>query len=139
MFRSLQENACIVSAINLEKVQAFTGLTFEEIVFAGGASKGTLWCQILSDVTGCRIKVPVVKEATALGAAMCAAVGAGIYGTIEEASSAWVKWECTYTPDPQNTEHYQSVKKRWQQVYEKQLELVDEGVVKPMWKAPGVL
>ena len=138
MFRSLQENACIVSAINLEKVRAFTGLTFEEIVFAGGASKGRLWCQILADVTGCRIKVPVVKEATALGAAMCAAVGAGIYGTIEEASSAWVKWERTYTPNLQNTQHYQSVKKRWQQVYEKQLELVDEGVVKPMWKAPGV-
>ena len=41
MFRSLQENACIVSAINLEKIKAFTGLEFDEIVFAGGASKGT--------------------------------------------------------------------------------------------------
>ena len=78
MFRSLQENACIVSAINLEKVKAFTGLEFDEIVFAGGASKGTLWCQILADVTGCTIKVPKVKEATALGAAMAAGVGAGV-------------------------------------------------------------
>ena len=43
-------------------------LTYDEIVFAGGASKGALWCQILADVTGCKIKVPKVTEATALGA-----------------------------------------------------------------------
>jgi len=138
MFRSLQENACIVSAINLEKVKAFTGLDFEEIVFAGGASKGALWCQILADVTGCRIKVPEVKEATALGAAMCAAVGAGLYESIESASDAWVAWEHTYLPNGENTTTYETVKKRWQQVYEKQLALVDEGLVEAMWKAPGV-
>ena len=57
MFRSLQENACIVSAINLEKIKTFSHIEIDEIVFAGGASKGTLWCQILTDVTGCKIKV----------------------------------------------------------------------------------
>jgi len=57
MFRSLEENACIVSSINLEKIEAFTNLEIKEIVFAGGASKGALWCQILADVTGCKIKV----------------------------------------------------------------------------------
>ncbi len=86
MFRSLQENACIVSAINLEKIKAFSHVDIEEIVFAGGASKGPLWCQILADVTGCKIKVPKVTEATALGAAMAAGVGAGIYDSMVNGS-----------------------------------------------------
>ncbi len=69
MFKSLQENACIVSSINLDKIKAFTNLQIDEIVFAGGASKGELWSQTLADVTGCKIKIPKVTEATALGAA----------------------------------------------------------------------
>ena len=64
MFRSLQENACIVSDINLKKIEAFSGIKTKTIVFAGGASKGALWCQILSDVTGCEIKIPNVTEAS---------------------------------------------------------------------------
>ena len=138
MFRSLQENACIVSAINLEKIKAFTGLSFDEIVFAGGASKGVLWCQILADVTGCTIKVPQVTEATALGAAMAAGVGAGVYENMVSASEALVEWDKTYMPDMQNFEIYQQIKEQWQEVYSEQLKLVDRGLTASMWKAPGV-
>ncbi len=138
MFRSLEENACIVSMINLEKIKAFTALEIDEIVFAGGASKGELWCQILSDVTGCTIKIPKVKEATALGTAMSASVGAGLYPTIDSASLAWVKWDKTYTPNNQNHTLYQKIKTQWQEVYSTQLGLVDKGLTTSMWMAPGV-
>jgi autoinducer 2 (AI-2) kinase len=138
MFRSLQENACIVSAINLEKIKEFSGLEFSEIVFAGGASKGSLWCQILADVTGCKVKVPKVKEATALGAAISAGVGAGIFSSIEEASEELVVWESEYLPNSSNFTKYANLKKRWQEVYENQLTLVDRGLTESMWKAPGV-
>jgi autoinducer 2 (AI-2) kinase len=138
MFRSLQENACIVSAINLEKIKAFTNLEFGEIVFAGGASKGELWCQILADVTGCKIKVPKVTEATALGAAMAAGVGAGIYVSIASASEILVEWEKIYTPNSKNHQVYNKIKEKWQTVYANQLTLVDKGLTGSMWKAPGV-
>ncbi|MDQ7083865.1 MAG: autoinducer-2 kinase [Sulfurovum sp.] len=138
MFRSLEENACIVSMINLEKIKAFTALEIDEIVFAGGASKGALWCQILSDVTGCTIKIPKVKEATALGTAMSAAVGAGLYESIESASLAWVKWDKSYTPNRKNHALYQELKTRWQEVYATQLGLVDRNLTQSMWKAPGI-
>jgi autoinducer 2 (AI-2) kinase len=138
MFRSLQENACIVSAINLEKVKAFSGLEFDEIVFAGGASKGTLWCQILADVTGCTIKVPKVKEATALGAAMAAGVGAGVYENMDSASESLVEWEKEYVPNAENFDIYNKIKTQWQAVYANQLTLVDKGLTESMWKAPGV-
>lgn len=138
MFRSLEENACIVSAINLEKIKQFSKLGIDEIVFAGGASKGELWCQILADVTGCTIKIPKVTEATALGAAMAAGVGAGIYESISEAAERLVVWDKAYTPDNENFDIYASIQKQWQELYENQLALVDRGLTQSMWKAPGV-
>jgi sugar (pentulose or hexulose) kinase len=138
MFRSLQENACIVSNINLEKIKEFTNLDFKEIVFAGGASKGKLWPQILSDVTGCKIKIPKVTEATALGAAMSAGVGAGIFESLSSAAKTLVVWDKEYLPNEENTKEYKKIQEKWQEVYEKQLKLVDEGLTTSMWQAPGL-
>ena len=138
MFRALQENACIVSAINLEKVEEFTKLKFTEIVFAGGASKGKLWPQILADVTGCKIKIPKVTEATALGAAMAAGVGAGVFTSLSQASKELVVWDKEYLPNMENKKAYDDIKDKWIKTYEKQLELVDLGLTNSMWKAPGV-
>ncbi|RUM69171.1 MAG: autoinducer-2 kinase [Sulfurovum sp.] len=138
MFRSLQENACIVSAINLNKIEEFTGIKVKEIVFAGGASKGALWSQILADVTGCRVKVPKVTEATALGSAMSAGVGAGVYGSLVEASEELVRWEKVYEPNKLNFDKYNTIQQKWCEVYEAQLDLVDRGLTQSMWKAPGL-
>ena len=138
MFRSLQENACIVSAINLEKIKAFSHIDIKEIVFAGGASKGALWCQILADVTGCKIKVPKVTEATALGAAIAAGVGAGMYESIARAAEDLVAWDKEYTPNHENFSQYAAIKAQWEEVYENQLSLVDRELTVSMWRAPGV-
>ncbi len=138
MFRSLEENACIVSSINLEKIKEFTGVEIEEIVFAGGASRGKLWSQILADVTGCRIKIPRVTEATALGTAMAAGVGAGIYSSMREAANKLVVWEREYKPNMENFVKYQEIKESWKKAYEVQLKLVDDNITTSMWKAPGL-
>ncbi|MGB5867281.1 MAG: autoinducer-2 kinase [Arcobacteraceae bacterium] len=138
MFRSLQENACIVSDINLKKIEAFSGIKTEQIVFAGGASKGKLWCQILADVTGCIVKIPNVTEAKALGAAMAAGVGAGIYKDLKSAAKELVAWDKAYTPNIPNHELYKSVKETWQKAYNEQLKLVDNNITTSMWKAPGL-
>ncbi|MEA3354455.1 MAG: autoinducer-2 kinase [Campylobacterota bacterium] len=138
MFRSLEENACIVSSINLDKIKKFTNIEIDTIVFAGGASKGELWCQILSDVTGSKIKIPKVTEATALGAAMSAGVGAGIYSDIKSAAKQLVVWDKTYLPNKKNNSTYNDIKSRWQEIYMAQLKLVDRGLTESMWKAPGL-
>ena len=138
MFRSLQENAAIVSGINLDKIKAFSGIQIDELVFAGGASRGALWSQILADVTGCVVKIPRVTEATALGAAMAAGVGAGIYETIPSAAKELVVWDKTYEPNMDNYKQYQEMKTKWQSAYEVQLKLVDDNITTSMWKAPGL-
>jgi len=138
MFKALQENACIVSAINLEKIKEFSGVEIDEIVFAGGASKGELWSQTLADVTGCKVKIPKVTEATALGACISAGVGAGIYSSLVEASKELVIWDKVYEPNMENKKLYDEIKIKWQKAYEIQLKLVDDNITTSMWKAPGL-
>ncbi|MDA7848276.1 autoinducer-2 kinase [Sulfurospirillum sp.] len=138
MFKSLQENACIVSAINLEKIKMFSSIKIDSVVFAGGASKGELWCQILSDVLGCEVKIPKVTEATALGASMAAGVGVGIYADLKTAAKELVMWDKTYQPNMQNHKLYNEIQLNWQKAYEIQLSLVDKNITQSMWKAPGL-
>jgi len=138
MFKALQENACIVSAINLEKIKEFTGVEIDEVVFAGGASKGELWSQTLADVTGCRVKILKVTEATALGACISAGVGAGVYNSLVEALKELVVWDKVYEPNMDNHKKYEEIKNKWIKAYEVQLKLVDDNITTSMWKAPGL-
>ncbi len=138
MFRSLEENACIVSNINLQKIKDFSGIQINEIVFAGGASKGSLWCQILSDVTNCTIKIPKITEVTSLGVAICAGVGAGVYKSLEDGAQKLVSFEKSYYPNQENHKIYKEIERKWSAIYEEQLKLVDQGLTTSMWKAPGV-
>jgi autoinducer 2 (AI-2) kinase len=84
------------------------------------------------------VKVPVVKEATALGVAMACGIGSGIYNSFEEAGKNIVKIERTYEPNAINYVQYGEIKERWLKVYAAQMELVKEGILEPMWKAPGI-
>ncbi len=138
MFKSLEENACIVSAENLDNIFNFTGVKPSSIVFAGGASKGALWSQTLADVTGMSVKIPKVTEATALGCAMAAGVGAGVYKSIKEVAKDLVEFEKTYEPNMQNHQKYIEIRKNWKRAYERELSLVDDNITQSMWKAPGL-
>lgn len=138
MFRALQENAAIVSLLNLEQVAHFSGVKADSLVFAGGGSKGKLWSQILADVTGTPVNVPIVKEATALGCAIAAGVGCGIYDSLVSAGKNLVRWESHYQPNADNHKLYQHIKSNWQSIYAKQLSLVDDKLTTPLWRAPGI-
>jgi len=138
MFRALEENAAIVSMLNLEAIFNFTQTDSDVITFAGGAAKGKLWAQILSDVTGKEVRIPRVTEATALGGAMAAGVGAGCYSSIAAAAQELVVWEHRYEPDMKHHKRYTQAAAAWREVYQAQLALVDAGLTHSMWKAPGL-
>ena len=59
--------------------QAVTGEEAGELVVAGGGARLAPWLQIKADVSGCRLSAPDLPEATLLGAAIAAGVGAGIW------------------------------------------------------------
>ena len=69
-YRAILENTALLVRSHIELVKESTGHEPDELIFAGGAAKSPLWSQIVADVTGKPVKVPVVKEATALGAAI---------------------------------------------------------------------
>lgn len=138
MFRSLQENAALVSMLNLEAIFNWTQTSSDSITFAGGASKGALWCQILADATGKEIRVPSVTEATALGGAFACGVGIGEYSSMAEVAESHVEWKSVYEPNMKNRALYQEIAQQWQEAYKVQLSLVDRGITTSMWKAPGI-
>ncbi|WP_283609028.1 autoinducer-2 kinase [Faecalispora anaeroviscerum] len=137
-YRAILENTAMVTKGHLDLVREATQNMPKEIIFAGGASKSPLWCQILSDVLGLPVKVPVVKEATALGAAVLAGVGVGIYSDAAEAAQKLVKWDREYQPNAEAHALYLRMYEPWHKVYTAQLELCREKLTKPMWSAPGV-
>lgn len=137
-YRAILENTAMVTRGHMELVKEATGNMPREVIFAGGASKSGLWCSILADVLGVPVKVPVVKEATALGAALLAGKGIGVYKDLSETASRLVKIEKTFTPDSGNTKVYDELYPVWKQVYKAQLELAEKGLTRCLWKAPGV-
>ena len=76
------------------------GRKVDQVVFTGGAANGELWPQILADVLGVPVHVPEVRESTALGAAMYAAVGAGIAADVADLATTGARMAATYSPTP---------------------------------------
>jgi len=62
------------------------GFQISRIHACGGGTKNPLWLQEHADITGCEIILSKEPEAVILGSAMLAAVGAGKYGSVVEAS-----------------------------------------------------
>lgn len=137
-YRAILENTALIVKGHIALVKEATGNEPEELIFAGGASKSPLWCQILADVTGKNVRTPVVKEATALGAAILAGYGVGIYPSIAEGAQRTVRFDHTYVPNPDNYAVYEDMYQVWRQVYAAQLELCDRKLTKNMWIAPGL-
>lgn len=137
-YRAILENTAIVTKGHLELVKEATGNMPEEIIFAGGASKSPLWCQILSDALGIPVKVPSVKEATALGAAILAGHGVGIYPDVAETAKKLAVMEQVYSPDMDNHKTYCDMYQVWKKIYKAQLNLSDQGLTRNMWISPGL-
>ncbi len=137
-YRAILENTALLVRGHIDLVREATGNEPDELIFAGGASKSPLWAQIVADVCGKAVKVPQVKEATALGAAVLAGYGVGIYPSIAEGAHRVVKWDRSYTPNEQNRAVYDKLYASWRRLYAEQLRLSEEGVTKGMWRAPGI-
>ena len=137
-YRAILENTALLVRSHIELVKEATGHEPDELIFAGCAAKSPLWSQIVADVTGKPVKVPVVKEATALGAAILAGVGVGLYRDLAEAVEKTVKWDRTFQPDGSVKEVYDRLYANWRKLYPAQLALCDAGITRNMWIAPGL-
>ena len=135
--RAIEEQAAFASRGHLEIIEELTRRRYDQLVFTGGAAKGRLWPHIVADVLGLPVAIPKVKESTALGAAMFAGMGAGLYSSVDEVAQRIVRFETAIEPDPANTEIYSDAFERWSKAYPQVLALSEQRLLKPMWWPAG--
>lgn len=85
------------------------GAPVEEIRVTGGYTGLPVWNLVLAGVLGRPVLLLEQPQATLLGAAVLAAVGAGVYGSVDEAVSGMVRVKCCVRPEPASVERYDSL------------------------------
>jgi xylulokinase len=89
----------------------------EQIRISGGGAKSSLWRQILADVLGAELVTVNTTEGAALGAALLAGVGAGIWPDADTACAQTVSVKERVSPNPETAEIYQSLHYLYQNLY----------------------
>lgn len=90
--------------------EAATGSPILTIQVAGGGSRSPRWLQIKADVSGARYEALALPEATVLGAALVAGLGAGIYQDARAAYAASAAApQAVFEPRPAAHAHYAHV------------------------------
>jgi xylulokinase len=67
---------------------------------SGGGTASPVWRQILADVLEAEIATVATTEGAAYGAGVLAAVGAGWFNRVGEATATWVATEVKAAPGP---------------------------------------
>lgn len=108
VFRALAEATCFGAKSIVDRFIS-EGIPVKGIIGIGGvAKKSPFVMQMMADVLGMPIRIHQFKHTCALGAAMFAAVVAGIYPTIEEAMTAMGRgFDVVYEPNIALKEVYQ--------------------------------
>lgn len=77
-----------------------------KMLACGGGGSSKLWRQMLADIYGCEVATVQSKEGPALGAAILAMVGAGIYPSVQAACKAILQVKDSCCPIKDNTKKY---------------------------------
>lgn len=84
------------------------GLAVDSMTLAGGVLRSPFWVQMHADATGTPLRIPEVGDATAFGAAIAAAVGAGLHPSLEAAADRMVRIRDEVHPDPGRTAQFRA-------------------------------
>ena len=85
--RAAAEGAAYGVRANLEQLRAATGRADVPLRIGGGMSQSRVWGELLADALGEPIERATTPESTALGAALCAGVAAGVWRDLAEAAA----------------------------------------------------
>ncbi len=93
------------------------GVEPAEMLACGGGGRSPLWRQMLADVFGCPVATTVNTEGPALGVAILAGVGAGLYPSVQEACRAMIRKNPAQDPIAENIPAYAKVYGVYRQLY----------------------
>lgn len=83
----------------------------------GGGAKSPLWRKIIANVMNMKVDIIESEEGPGYGAAILAAVGCGVYPSVEEAAKKLVRIVKTEEPDPELVQKYEEKYRRFTQFY----------------------
>ncbi|HEX9615649.1 MAG TPA: FGGY-family carbohydrate kinase, partial [Bacteroidota bacterium] len=90
MIRSVLEGVAFSLRDCLELMKAM-GIPVSEVRVSGGGARSKLWRQILADVMNTGLATVTTTEGASYGAALLAAVGSGVFGSVAEACDKTVR------------------------------------------------
>ncbi len=83
-----------------------TGITINDYRTVGGGSKSDVWVQMCADIMGSPFSRPAITEAGALGAAIIAGVGSGVFASFHAGAAAMVTLDRHFEPDLTRHQRY---------------------------------
>jgi L-ribulokinase len=119
IYRALIEATAFGSRAIFERLKEY-GVPVNRIVCAGGiAEKNPMLMQIYADITGCTMQISGSSQACALGAAVSAAVIAGVHPDFPSAQKAMTSVQArSYRPIAANQKVYDALYRLYRQVHD---------------------
>jgi xylulokinase len=117
MYRSILEGIAFEQLLAIHSVESSIDKKVHSLVAMGGGAASDLWCHILADVTGKNICIPANAEASGLGAAIAAAVGAGWYASFQEAANSMTRISKRIKPNSGNHRKYRELFPIYRRLY----------------------
>jgi xylulokinase len=104
--RGIMEGLAYESRRQMELMEKGTRTEVRQVRMYGGSARSDIWNQVFADILNKPLHVPETAETTALGAAISAAFGCGMYGGFKEAVNKMVSIKKSYTPIGRNVGLY---------------------------------
>jgi len=94
------------------------GVAPVDVYLTGGGASSKVWSQIIADILGYKLLILEGGEGPALGAALLAATGCGVFSSVQEAGKSVQKVKHTVIPRPEVNEAYAPARKRYVELYQ---------------------
>ena len=111
--RAIVEGMVFALRANVDQVMTFADVTPTALRLAGGMSRSAFFAQLFADVAGRPIEVCPQPEASALGAALCAGVAAGVFTDLATAGRSRERALHPVAPDAHRVELYAPLFANW--------------------------
>ena len=110
-----------------ESIEIFRekGKTIDTIVSIGGGAKNPAWLQMQADIFSARVVTLNKEQGPALGAAILAAYGAGLFASLAECAKVFTAYKDEYMPNQENVEHYRKLYALYKKVYPQTKEICE--------------
>jgi L-xylulokinase len=105
LIRAVYEGVCFSHRWHIDRLAGYGPLPAAARI-AGGAARTEVWLQMFADVLDMPIETTMSSELGTLGAAMCASVCAGVYGSLPDAVRGMVRVKDRIEPNPPNAAIY---------------------------------